>query len=297
MAKKKTTSKKISTATKSKDSKKKKAAKESQKATTDAKEKKAPKVKEQSAEEQLPAFVEFEIPLDKIVLGEHQPRDRKGLEARGSLTRLRENIQEVGLLQPILVEERDDGTYLLISGERRYRACTQLGHKKIRAVLPSKKTFRSLEKEKSSLRELALFENLQRKDLTAIEEGRTFEELLKSLKIPQAELGERLGLDQAYISQRISFLKLPEEIQDMIEEGKINTTQARELTRLQKIRGKAKREEAQLAVAKKIEVEKLTYRKAKSLVDELLGTKKERDSSQLTRLGAKKAVYFISRQS
>lgn len=127
------------------------------------------------------AFVEFEIPLDKIVLGEHQPRDRKGLEARGSLTRLKENIREVGLLQPILVEKREDGSYLLISGERRYRACTQLGHKKIRAVLPSKKTIRSLEKEKSSLRELALFENLQRKDLTAIEEGRTFEELLSAL--------------------------------------------------------------------------------------------------------------------
>lgn len=243
-----------------------------------------------------PEFSEFEIPIELVTLGDHQPRNREGLETRGSLTELKENIRKVGLLQPILVEEKQDGTYLLISGERRLRACIQLGHKKIRAVLPSQRTLRSLEKEERTLQEIALFENLKRKNLSPIEEGKCFLKLQHILpgKTTQKDLAERLGLDEAYVSIRIKCLELPDEVREMLEDERINFSQVRQLLRLKKIRKKEEREEAQLEIAKKIEVEKLTFRRAKNLVDELLGEKKKRDFSHLTKLGAKKAVYFIS---
>lgn len=241
-------------------------------------------------------FVEFELPLERIMLGKHQPRDRESLKAWGSLTKLKENIREVGLLQPILVEEKEDGRYLLISGERRLRACKQLGHKKIRAVLPSKRTLRILEKEERTLEELALFENLRRKKLTPIEEGKAFKKLQRLLpgKTTQQVLAKRLDLDDSYISLRIKCLDLPEEVQEMLADERISVSQVRHLLRLKKIRDYNKRVEAQIQVAKKIETEKLTVSKAKKLVDSLLGAQKKRDYSHLTKLGAKKAAYFIS---
>lgn len=266
---------------------------EAQETTSNDSEKEQDEPKEKVSKKEA-QFEEFEIPIDSIDLGEHQPRDRDGLEARGRLTDLADNIRDVGLLQPILVEPTANGRYLLISGERRLRACMKLKHKKIRAVLPSKRTLQSIEKDGRTLHEIALFENLRRKDLTAIEEGRSYQQILKILKIEQKDLAKRLGVDDAYISRRISFLSLPKDVQEMLEEGKINATQAEQIVRLQKIKKKSDREEAQVEVAKQIEVEKLTYRKAKALVDELLGEKKKRDATQLTRLGAKKAVYFIS---
>lgn len=239
------------------------------------------------------AFVEFEIPIDEITFGDHQPRNRDTLEARGELTDLKKSIRDIGLLQPILVQEQKDGGYLLISGERRYRACKELGHSKIRAVLPSSRTINALEKRGKTLDELALFENLQRKNLTAIEEGRCFQKLIGLLGLRQEDLGERLGLKQPYISERLGFLSLPDEVQAMIEVGDINSSQARELGRLKELPD-GEREEKQIELAKQLVVEKITVRKAKKLVDQLLGTKDKRDGSQLMRLSAKKAVYFIS---
>lgn len=238
-------------------------------------------------------YQEFEIPIDDIVLGPHQPRTRESIQARGSLTSLKESIRELGLLQPILVQQQDDGKYLLISGERRFQSSKELGHKKIRAVLPSNRTINAMNERGKTLDELALFENLQRKNLTPVEEGRCFEKLLEILGVTQTELGERLGLKQAYISERINLLILPEEVQTMIEEGQISSSQARELGRLDKL-PKSKRALQQIELAKKMLVEKITVRKAKKLVDDLLGEKKKRDAPQLVRLGAKKAIYFIS---
>ena len=269
------------------------------KSPTRREEKETPEEKEEEVDSDEPLlFTEYEIPIEKIVVGDHQPRNRESILARGSLTELKENIQKVGLLQPILVQEKEDGTYLLISGERRLRACEQLGHKKIRAVLPSIRTLRSMEKDGVTLQEIALFENLRRKDLTPIEEGNCFKQLLKIFpEMTQEELAKRLGLGEAHVSLRVNFLKFPEEVQAMIENGQVSASQARELLRLQdpkRVRGEEKRERLLLDVAKKIDVEKLTYKKAKELVDEALGEKTVRNAEALTRLGAKKAVYYFS---
>ncbi|MBK03385.1 MAG: hypothetical protein CL920_22245 [Deltaproteobacteria bacterium] len=239
------------------------------------------------------SFHELEIDLDKITLGDHQPRDREKINKRGSTKKLRESIKEVGLLHPILVTDNGDGTYLLISGERRFQAHKELNYKKIRANLPSKKTLRAIENDGRTLIELALFENVRRENLTPIEEGRTFKKLLEHLGVSQEELGKRLGYKQGSISLKIRFLDLPEEVQDMIEAGLINGRQAREIIRLQKIEDEEERVEKQIEVAKKINIEKLTAKSAKKLVDSALG-KEKKSGGQLLRLGVKKAVHFIS---
>ena len=268
------------------------------KPTTRKETKEKEPTEEEARTEQPLLFTEYEIPIEKIAVGDHQPRNRESILMRGSLTELKENIQKVGLLQPILVQEKEDGTYLLISGERRLRACEQLGHKKIRAVLPSSRTLRSMERDGVTLQEIALFENLRRKDLTPIEEGNCFKQLLKIFpEMTQEELAKRLGLGEAHVSLRMNFLKFPEEVQALIEIGQVSPSQARELLRLQdpkRIRGEEKRERLLLDVAKKIDVEKLTYKRAKELVDEILGEKTARNAEALTRLGAKKAVYYFS---
>jgi ParB family chromosome partitioning protein len=253
------------------------------------KENSNPKIEEKTND----AFKEFEIPIDSIVLGDHQPRSREGIHARGSLTQLKESIRDIGLLQPILVQEQGGGSFLLISGERRYQSCKELGHKKIRAVLPSNRTIHALNERGKTLDELALFENLKRKNLTPIEEARCFDKLLELLGVTQEELGQRLGLKQNYISSRLGFLLLPEEIQLMIENEEITSSQAREIGRLSALDlPNDERESKQIEIAKKMIVEKITVRKAKKLVDELLGQKKR--AEQLTRLSIKKAFYFIS---
>lgn len=238
-------------------------------------------------------FTEFEVPIDLIKLGDHQPRSRDGLEERGNLTKLKNSIRDIGLLQPILLQEQDNGSYLLISGERRYRSCKDLGHKKIRAVLPSNRTIHALNERGKTFDELALFENLQRKNLTPVEEGRCYKKLLEILDLTQEKLGERLQLKQSYISERIGFLSLPEEVQNLIEDEKITTGQARELVRLKKL-PEGERETKQIELANKLLVEKLTLKKTKKLVEEAIGEKKKSDGAHLTRLGAKKAIYFIS---
>jgi len=292
--KKETKSKSKKTGTKKKQTVSKKAKASPKKAKPKAAAPKAPE--EASTTQEAPkeqAYVEFEIPIEEIILGDHQPRSREGIEAWGSLTQLKNSIRDIGLLQPILVQQQEDGGYLLISGERRYRSCKELGHRKIRAVLPSNRTIHALKERGKTLDELALFENLQRENLTAIEEGRCFEKLLGLLELTQEGLGERLGLKQAYISERIGFLALPDEVQGMIENGEINSSQARELGRLKDLPD-GEREEKQVELAKKMLVEKITVKKAKKLVDQVLGKEDKRDGSHLTRLGAKKAIYFIS---
>lgn len=138
-----------------------------------------------------------------------------------------------------------------------------------------------------------MFENVRRENLTPIEEGRTFKKLLEHLGVSQEELGKRLGYKQGSISLKIRFLDLPEEVQDMIEAGLINGRQAREIIRLQKIEDEEERVEKQIEVAKKINIEKLTAKSAKKLVDSALG-KEKKGGEQLRRLGVKKAFHYIA---
>jgi len=158
------------------------------------------------------------LQITKIVPNSKQPRKRFSDEALEDLAR---SIREKGVIQPIIVSKRGDGTYSLIAGERRWRAASLAGLKKIPAVV--KKT-----DEKDAL-EIALIENIQREDLNPLEMAAAFDYLLNTYNLRQEELSEKIGKDRATIANYLRLLKLPEEIQRLVSEERLSMGHARAL--------------------------------------------------------------------
>jgi len=160
-----------------------------------------------------------EIPVDRIRPNPRQPR-RHFDEA--ALAALADSLREHGVLQPVVVSEAGDGRYVLVAGERRWRAARQAGMKTVPAVI------RERLDERGEL-ELALVENLQRRDLTPIEEARAYESLRTAAGLSQAEIAERVGLDRSSVANALRLLKLPLEIQQMVDDGRLGAGHARSL--------------------------------------------------------------------
>lgn len=158
-----------------------------------------------------------EIPLKEIRPNPYQPR--KYFSEEG-IAELKQSIIEHGVLQPIIVRKSIKG-YEIVVGERRYRAAKAAGLKKIPAVV------RSLTDEK--MMELAVLENLQREDLTPIEEASAYQMLLDRLEITQEQLAKRLGKSRPHIANMVRLLSLPQEIQELLHEGKISMGHGRAL--------------------------------------------------------------------
>lgn len=123
------------------------------------------------------------------------------------------SIREHGVFQPIIVKKDIKG-YIIIAGERRFRAAIQAGLKTIPAIIR--------EFNDHLMMEYALIENLQREDLTAIEEAEAYRLLIQKLDLTQERLGERLGKSRAYIANTMRLLQLPQSVQDEIENGVIS---------------------------------------------------------------------------
>jgi len=157
------------------------------------------------------------IDVDKIEPNPEQPRKRF---QQNVLQELSETIKNVGVIEPIIVRKEND-KYILISGERRWRATKLAGFKKIPAIV------KNVDEIKSA--ELSIIENIQREDLTPIEEARAYERLIKLTNINIKEVAERVGKDRSTISNLLRLLKLPEEIQQLVEEKKLTAGQARPL--------------------------------------------------------------------
>ena len=160
-----------------------------------------------------------EIPLDRIRPNPSQPRRHFDDEALGELAR---SVREHGLLQPLLVSEADDEGYVLIAGERRLRAARLAGLRVVPAVI------RERIDEQREL-ELALVENLQRRDLTPLEEARAFDDLRTRAGLSQAEIAERVGLDRSTVANALRLLKLPLPVQELVETGQLSGGHARSL--------------------------------------------------------------------
>ena len=157
------------------------------------------------------------IKIDKIVPNKSQPR----LDFyEDSLKGLAESIKENGLLQPVTVRKVDN-QYELIAGERRYRACMMNGQKDIEAII--------LEKSDDESANLALIENLQREDLNAIEQALAMKRIMKTEKITQNELADRLGYKQSTVANKLRLLKLPEYVKKAISQDVISERHARAL--------------------------------------------------------------------
>lgn len=158
------------------------------------------------------------IPVDSIVPNPQQPRTHFDEEA---LTSLAESISEVGLLQPIVVRESDHG-YILVAGERRLRAAKRAGLGEIPAVI------RAVDDDAGSLVQ-ALVENVQREDLTPLEEAAAYQQMLDDFDMTHAAIAERVGKSRSAISNALRLLGLPPGIQVMVESGTLSAGHARAL--------------------------------------------------------------------
>jgi ParB family chromosome partitioning protein len=159
----------------------------------------------------------FVIDIDLIDPSPVQPRIR--FDDR-RLEELARSIRENGIVQPVLVR-RKGHRFELVAGERRWRAAKQAGLERISAII------RDVPDEK--LLELALIENLQREDLSAIEEAHAYKSLIETIGLTQESLAARVGRDRSYITNHIRLLRLPEDLQQLVQDGKLSGGHARTL--------------------------------------------------------------------
>lgn len=192
-----------------------------------------------------------EIALDEIKKNPYQPRTYFNEE---KLNELKESIEKNGLLQPIIVKKAVKG-YYIIAGERRYRAFELLGRKEIPAIIK--------EMTDEEMMVFAVLENLQREDLSALEESESYKNLMDKMSLTQEELAKKLGKSRPYIANSLRLLKLPTEIKNKLEQGVISTAHARTLLSLKT--KKAMEEVCVLVVKRKMSVRELEEYVAKLL--------------------------------
>lgn len=162
-----------------------------------------------------------ELPINELRVNPYQPRKTFNEE---SLQELAQSIKEHGVIQPIIVKKSIKG-YEIVAGERRYRA----------SRIAEKETIPCIIREftDDQMMEIAVLENLQREDLNAIEEALGFEMLMKNLNLTQEQLAKRVGKSRSYITNMLGLLTLPTEVKNLVKEGKISTSHARTLSKIE----------------------------------------------------------------
>lgn len=138
-----------------------------------------------------------------------------------SLTALAESIKENGLIQPVVVRQKKNGTYELAAGERRWRAAKLAGLETIPAV--------TQDYDDRSMAEMALVENLQREDLNPIDEGLAYQKLMDDYGLTQEDISRKVGKSRPYVANMVRLLALPEEVKDFLSKGQLTAGQARPL--------------------------------------------------------------------
>ena len=161
-----------------------------------------------------------EVDLDSIVPGPMQPRTHFD---EASLQSLADSIRSHGVVQPLLVRRRDSG-FELIAGERRWRAAKLAGLTRVPVIVK--------EVPDESLLEIALIENIQREDLNPIEEAQAYKKLIETVGLTQEALASRVGRDRSYITNYLRLLRLPDDLQQLVKEGRLSTGHARTLLAL-----------------------------------------------------------------
>jgi ParB family chromosome partitioning protein len=159
----------------------------------------------------------LEIQIDLIRPGEQQPRTSF---QEDKLQELAQSIRTSGIIQPLLVRRRG-GLFELVAGERRWRAAQLAGLSRVPAIV------RDIPDDR--LLELALIENIQRQELNPIEEANAYKRLIESLNLTQDDIARRVGRDRSFITNYLRILKLPTEIQNLLELEKLTFGHARAL--------------------------------------------------------------------
>ncbi len=166
---------------------------------------------------QAEGSVQSELPISQIRPNPYQPR--KEFDEAG-LKELADSIRENGVFQPILVRKSLSG-YELVAGERRLRASKMADKKEIPAII--------VDFDDRQMMEISLLENIQRKDLTPIEEAGAYRQLIKKLGYTQDQLAKRLGKSRTNVANMLRLLTLPEGIRDMVDQGTLSYGHARTL--------------------------------------------------------------------
>lgn len=191
-----------------------------------------------------------DIELDKIVPNRYQPR-REFLD--DSIKELAETLDKDGLLQPIVVREDGEDHYEIIAGERRYRAAKSLGWETIPAIV------KNMDDDQAA--SLALIENLQREDLNPIDEAKAYTNLMKLNDLTQTALAKDMGKSQSYVANKLRLLKLDDDVQKALIEGKITARHGRALLNLS--------EDDQERVLKEIEEKGLNVKQTEEIAKDV----------------------------
>jgi ParB family chromosome partitioning protein len=197
----------------------------------------------------------FYCPIESISPNPHQPRQNF---SDVELIELSDSIKEKGVIQPILVSKTKDG-FQLIAGERRWRAAQKAGLDKIPVWIRDVSPAETLE--------LALIENIQRKDLNPIEESSAYHELIQKFHLTQEALSKRVGKNRSTIANFLRLLKLPAIIQQDLIDGQLTTGHARVLVAIESL--SAQKEVRDLIIKKSLSV-----RQTEDLVKKILTLKK-----------------------
>ncbi len=200
------------------------------------------------------------IPLNKIKPNRFQPRKKFD---KAKLQELADSIKQHGLAQPILVAASIiPGEYEIIAGERRYRASKLAGKKDIKAIV------KQAADDKQRF-DLALIENLQREDLNAMEEAKAYKRLIDEFNHTHEEVASIIGKDRSVISNSLRLLNLPEDVQNLISEGKLSAGHGRMLAGIE--------DENQIrTLVDQIIKEKLSVRAVEKIASEMKGTSAEK---------------------
>lgn len=196
------------------------------------------------------------IPIERIAPNPYQPRTEFSEQA---LDELKKSILENGLIQPITIRRADKEKYELISGERRLRACKDIGYKEIPAYIIKVDS-------KEAMLALSLIENIQREMLNPIEIANAYKRLIEECDMTQEQVAEKVGKDRSTVTNFIRLLKLPEKIQFALKEDKITTGHARALINLPN-------ELIQLEILDKIISKNLSVRKVEEIVRKIIEVK------------------------
>ena len=159
-----------------------------------------------------------EIPVEQIDPNPNQPRKNF---ARTDMEELINSIRANGIIQPLILIKKEEGKYEIVAGERRWRSAKVLGLKTVPSLI------RQIDVNKKL--EIALLENIQRKDLNAMEKARAYQRLIDEFNLTQENISKRLGMARATIANSLRLLRLPETVQDAIEQEKITEGHAKTL--------------------------------------------------------------------
>ena len=205
-----------------------------------------------------------QIPLDDLAPGQYQPRTKMH---KSTLEELSQSIKEQGILQPLVVRRLASGRFEIVVGERRWRAAQLAGINSVPAII------RDWNNEETA--KIALIENLQREDLNALDQAKGLFRLQREFNLSQEQLGASLGKSRSTITNLLRLLSLSTEVQELLQEGKIEMGHARALLTLS--------DNDQLDCAMRVVSESLSVRECETIASKLSGNKKNQRKTQLTK--------------